>query len=348
LVGNSLILKAQAEVVSISSISVIDADKDGVPEIFTVGKNSTGSNFAARLSVWHLIDWNLVLVSKTSWLVGNETYSKSVFAADLDNNGDVEIVTAGYSDGLKNSSGQLCVWHRNGNSLVLQASKDWQLVSGVYALNIAGGVLGNTLVDNVQAGDVDGDGFSEIITGGFAYDGEKVNAQLTIWGWKDNTLFLKTTQEWISQDMAEIKFLAVNDVNNDGKNEIITAGMSSAQGGFSQDVAAPETAQLRVWNFDGSKITLESSQDWVVDDGVAAWNVDSADVDGDGVTEIVSVGCSYFNNLCDPDLRIWTVENTEASPISSVLIGILVALLVIIVIVVVLFVRRSKKTMQSS
>jgi hypothetical protein len=40
------------------------------------------------------------------------------------------------------------------------------VVEGGYALNIAGGVQGNTMVNNVKVGDVDGDGAPEIITGG--------------------------------------------------------------------------------------------------------------------------------------------------------------------------------------
>jgi hypothetical protein len=43
-------------------------------------------------------------------------------------------------------------------------------------VDIAGNPLGNTVVNNVKCGDVDGAGTSEIITGGFTYDGEKINA----------------------------------------------------------------------------------------------------------------------------------------------------------------------------
>jgi hypothetical protein len=34
--------------------------------------------------------------------------------------------------------------------------------------------------------------------------------------------------------------------------------------------------------------------------------VGTGDVDKDGTVEIVTVGCMYVSNLCDPDMRIWS------------------------------------------
>ena len=74
-----------------------------------------------------------------------------------------------------------------------------------------------------EGGDVDGDGTAEIVTGGFAYDGEKVNAQLRIWNW-NAILYLEKSHEWITEDITEIKAISLNDVDGDEQMDIVTSG----------------------------------------------------------------------------------------------------------------------------
>jgi hypothetical protein len=164
----------------------------------------------------------------------------------------------------------------------------------------------------VKVGDVDGDGTPEIITGGFAYDGEKVNAQLRIWNYSEQTLALEKSQEWATQDITELKSISINDVDGDGRKEIVTSGVTASSGSFFSN--SPEMAQLRVWSWDGTNLALKHSQDWTIDEGACAWNVATGDVDKDGVIEIVTVGCTYLGNMCDPDMRIWSIPNEPASP----------------------------------
>ena len=41
--------------------------------------------------------------------------------------------------------------------------------------------LGNTVINSVAVGNVDGDAQTEIVTGGSFYDGTRNNAQLCVW-----------------------------------------------------------------------------------------------------------------------------------------------------------------------
>jgi hypothetical protein len=64
---------------------------------------------------------------------------------------------------------------------------------------------------------------------------------------------------------------------------------------------------------------LEQSEDWVIGEGVCAWNEATGDMDRDGIIEIMTVGCMYVGDLCDPDMRIWSIERTDTFPLSIVL-----------------------------
>lgn len=181
----------------------------------------------------------------------------------------------------------------------------------VCGLTIAGGVQGNTVVNNVKVGDVDSDGIVEIVTGGFTYDGENTNAQLRIWSWNGEQLLLEKSEEWATDFLTEIKCVSLGDVDGDSKIDIVTSGGVGSKNSFANDTANPTQAQLRVWGWDGANLSLKLCQDWTIGDGVFAWNVATGDVDCEGVVEIVTVGCMGIGPLCDPDMRIWSVRKTD-------------------------------------
>jgi len=316
--NQELILKAQYEGTAVRSISVNDVDKDGKPEIVTVGGLRKNSLNTGQLCLWHFEGNTLSLAGKLELDLANITNANSVCASDLDNNGKVEIVVGGYSDNLNNSKGQLTIWQWNGKEFFLKANEIWQLTPEVCAKTIAGGVQGNTVVNNVKAADLDGDGFNEIVSGGFAFDGEKVNAQLGIWRWDGMVLSRLQSQEWATDYLTEVKSISIDDVDNDGRMEAVTSGMTAAEDSFKNSETPHDRGQLRVWGFNGTALILEQSVEWTFDDGACAWNVGNGDVDKDGVLEIITVGCTALGSLCDPDMRIWSISNVSTPPDSFV------------------------------
>jgi hypothetical protein len=306
--------EAYYERISVNSIFVSDVDSDGTPEIITVGRLHNDTLDTSLLCLWHFKDNTLSLIEQLELDATNVTSANSVFACDLDNNGNVEIITAGYSDNLNNSKGQLCIWQWNGQEFSLKWNENWQLITQGYALTIAGAVQGNTIVNNVKAGDVDGDGVKEIVTGGFAYDGEQVNAQLKIWNWTENALNQEESEEWATDYLTEVKCIALDDVDGDGKLDIIHSGIVAAKGSFANTTANPDRGQLRISSWNGTTLTLKQNVDWVVNDGVCAWNVATGDVDKDGTTEIITVGCTAIGTLCDPNMRIWSIPTVNSFP----------------------------------
>jgi hypothetical protein len=303
----NLVLRGSYTGIAASSIFVRDVDGDNAPEVLAVGRASSLNETNAQLSVWHWDGENLTLKTRVKWSAPADiARANSVYAVDLNKDGVIEIVTGGYVNNPKNSSGQLRVWQFDGTDLALEANAEWRTVDD-YSLDSAGNVMGNTMVYNVKAADVDGDGYPEVVTGGFTYDGAKAEAQLRIWNWTNGALNLEKSHEWATSDITELKSIAIGDVDSDGNKEIVTSGLTCGYGSFAENAPNKSRAELKIWSWDGNTLTLKFSTDWIVGEGVCAWNDGTGDVDNDGVVEIVTVGCMYVGTLCDPDLRIWSL-----------------------------------------
>ncbi len=198
----------------------------------------------------------------------------------------------------------------------MKANEQWQNMEG-YALTISGSVQGNTIVNSVKSADIEGDGLEEIVTGGITYNGANVTAQVRIWRWNNQTLILRENKEWTIDYLNEVKSVSLGDVDGDSKIDVVTSGVVASEGSFSANATASERAQLRVWGWDGEVLTLKHDTEWVTDEGVCAWNVATADLNNDGSLEIISVGCSYLSNLCDPDMRIWSIPVVNSKNVDS-------------------------------
>jgi hypothetical protein len=316
LIGEQATLKAEYAGIPINAMFVSDVDKDGVNDLLTVGQTGMYSKSvgSSQLSLFHLQGSDLTLVKSLPLAQFNVTCAISICASDLDDDGTVEIIVAGYSDSLSNSKGLVSIFCWDGQEFSQKTAVAWQLTGGT-AINPAGGTQGNTAVNNVKAGDLDGDGKKEIVTAGFAYDGTRIDGQVKVWRWDGSNLIELANQEWTTDYMTEAKSVALNDVNGDGKVEIVQSGIVAAEGSFNNPEAVHDRGQLRVWSFNGTGLSLIETKDWTFDEGVCAWNVGCGDVDQDGVVEMITVGCSALHGDCDPDMRIWSLAlEPNASP----------------------------------
>jgi len=311
--GNNLVLRGSYEGHSVSSIFIGDVDDDTKPEVVTVGQTLVQNKSVAQLSIWNWEDNNLTLRKRAEWIGNDGAQVTSVYAGDLNNDGSIEIVTTGFVNQPTNSSGQLRVWVFDGAEISLKAAAEWRTAEG-YAVDVTGNnIMGNTMAYKIKVSDVDGDGYPEIITGGFTYDGENASAQLRIWNWTGQDLNAETNYVWQNLGITELKSISIDDVDEDGKEEIVTSGLTAGKGSWAADASDKTRAELKVWNWDGNSLTIEQNETWIIGEGVAAWNLGTGDLNNDGDTEIVSVGCMYTNNLCDPDLRIWNLQTAPGS-----------------------------------
>jgi hypothetical protein len=332
--GENLQLKGNYEGKTVGAISIGDIDGDKKPEIVTVTGRATGiAEAAAQLSIFKWDDAGVVLTSSVDSSDIKEARTHSVYTSDLNNDGLIEIVTAGYGNALNNSKGQLRIWQFDGTVLSMKDSVEWCILEGIHSVDAAGNVMGNTVVHNVKVSDVDDDGFPEIVTGGFTYDGNNVMGQLRIWNWTGGSLSLEKSHEWTNLDITQVSSVSINDVAGDGGLEIVTSGGTGGYGSFAVNAPDKPRAELRVWSWNGSILSLRQSKDWIVDEGVSAWNVGTGDVDNDGRVEIITVGCSYFEVCRDPNLRVWSVpsaaEPTAFQCPTAVMVGIVAGVIAV-------------------
>jgi hypothetical protein len=230
----------------------------------------------ALLHVWN--GSTLGVERAVAWFWGGDTVVTSLAVGDVDGDGQGEIVTGGYYfDGVRTVA-QLHVW--NGATLAVKKVQTWYWG-------------GNTTIQSLAIGDVDGDGQKEIVTGGYYFNGTRDVALLHVWN--GATLAVKKTQSWFWDGDTTVNCLAIGDVYGDGQKEIVT-------GGYSFD-GVRRVAQLHVWN--GSSLAVEAVQTWYWGGSTEVSSVCVGDVDGDNAMEIVTSGF-YFDGVRNVALlHVW-------------------------------------------
>jgi hypothetical protein len=251
---------------TVGSVALGDLDNDGDLDIVS----GTVPGEGKELIVWE----NEGTPFSGLWTpndAGDLSYSvQSVAMGDLDNDGDLDIVSG-------DSGGWLTVWENEGSPF-----------TGAWTPNQVGQQFWGA---PVALGDLDNDGFLDIASGDVAGD-------VVVWQ-NDSTPF---SDPWTPNDVgtsaADIWAVAVGDLNNDGKLDIVTG------------TTTEEDYELIIWQNDATPFTGTWTQN---DVGPSAGRVNSVavgDLDNDGNLDIVSSS----NWEADDEVTVW--EN-DGSPFSG-------------------------------
>jgi len=188
----------------INALDVINVDGDAQLEIITGGYYTDGRRIA-QLVVWDGI--TLFPENIATWYWYSDTEINTVAAANVDDDGDMEIVTGGYYNDNSRDVAQLVIWSRDLNSVENLAYWYW---------------TSDTRIDSLRVGDVDADGSAEIITGGSYNDLSRDVAQLVVWD--GTTLAVDYLTEWYWTSDTRICSVAAGNADGDVPLEIITGG----------------------------------------------------------------------------------------------------------------------------
>jgi hypothetical protein len=165
---------------------------------------------------------------------------------------------------------------------------------------------------SVAAGDVNGDGFSDVIVGAPGYDNGQTN-EGKVFVYCGSVEGLSTTPSWTAEsNQAGARFgcsVAAGDVNADGFSDVII-GASLFDNG--------QTDEGRAFVYLGSPTGLAATPVWTAesDQASAAFGIavaNAGDVNGDGYSD-VAVGASLYT---DPELqegKAWIYHGSPSGP----------------------------------
>ncbi len=216
-------------------------------------------------------------------------------AGDVNGDGYSDVIVgAPYYDNGQDNEGRAYVYH--GSATGLAGTSAWTAES-----DQEDAWLGESVA---AAGDVNGDGYCDIIVGAPAYDnGEDNEGRAYIYN--GSPLGLATTHDWTiegGQEGADLgnSVATAGDVNGDGLSDVIV-GARLYDGG--------QTDEGRAYVFHGAATGLSTTHAWIAESNqtsaLFSRSVGTAgDVNGDGYSDVI-VGAPYYDNGQDNEGRAY-------------------------------------------
>jgi hypothetical protein len=239
-------------------------------------------------------------------------------AGDVNGDGFSDVIVGALLfDNGETDEGRVFVYH--GSATGLSTTPSWTAES-----NQAGAQFGNSVA---SAGDVNGDGFSDVIVGAPEFDSPEAN-EGRVFVYHGSATGLSTTPSWTAEsNQAGARFgwsvSSAGDVNGDGFSDVIVGAHRFDN---------PELDEGRVFVYHGSATGLSTTPSWTAESNQALAQfgnsvASAGDVNGDGFSDVI-VGARFFDNGETDEGRAfvyhgsatglstsanWTAESNQAS-----------------------------------
>ena len=270
-----------------------DVNGDGYSDVIVgaVGYDAGGVNegaafvyFGSATGLSSVANWSAESMQATAQF-GNSVAG----AGDVNGDGydDVIIGAPLYTNG-QNDEGAIFLYYGSSSGLGpngTPANADWAFES-----NLSGSRLG---VRVASAGDINGDGFADIVAGAYTYGGNLVpRGRVYVFKGSGTVPTAPTTIE-SDQDYSDLGYAVAGagDVNGDGFSDIIVSARHYSNG---------NTNEGRVYVFNGSRNGIVTTPAWQAegdqDSTEFGYRVASAgDVNGDGYSDVI-IGAPFYDN----------------------------------------------------
>lgn len=203
------------------------------------------------------------------------------------------------------NDGAVIETHATGSNFTQEAHVEW--ANGSTFLLIPGGSMGN----GVDIGDVNNDGKDEVVTVSQDMDASLLSityqGSLRIWSYNGSSFNQLSEKVWKTDGKGDAGDTVVKIFTYGGSAYIITAGKDSYHNG-------PGLGSMRIWSYSNG-ISLVSNVSWRDEPGKNTTISDLyvGDVDGDGNTEIVTVGDIKWStdnntkNYSKAEIAVWSI-----------------------------------------
>ncbi|HWO51631.1 MAG TPA: FG-GAP-like repeat-containing protein, partial [Ornithinibacter sp.] len=207
-------------------------------------------------------------------------------AGDVNGDGYSDVIVGAYAyDNGQDDEGRVSVYHGSANGL--SSSPAWRAES-----NQASSGFGYSVA---TAGDVNRDGYSDVIVGAYLYDNGQTN-EGRVFVYHGSATGLASSPAWTAESNQAIADFGIavataGDVNGDGYSDVIIGAPSYDNG---------QDGEGRAFVYLGSSTGLRSSPAWTAEANVLSAQFGFAvgtagDVNGDGYSDVV-IGAPFLTN----------------------------------------------------
>ena len=280
----------------IFSIAVGNIDSDSDIEIVTGGYYISNGIAHALLAVWCSGSGeDLTLEDCDDWWYGSSTFISSVAIGNFDGDAFTEIIAAGTCWGGSHFNGFMRDYEYRYGNLSYTDEVVWYFPD--Y----------NTCACSIAVGDADGDGYDEIIAGGYFYD------EYDAWAWLmvfSGTLDWECYTTWdLESCNTYVSSVAIGNVDDDNALELVTGGYY-----IQNDIMK---SQIKVWSVSNNALVVEDTSYWYTSSHTYVASVAIGDCDFDGYVEIVSGGAFDDGSRKNSQFKIFTGSNLDEEETKS-------------------------------
>ena len=227
------------------------------------------------------------LATSSSWS-GQADYANAEYGVSVASAGDVN--GDGFSDivvGARYHGGQGQAWVHLGSASGVASSAAWSQNSGQSNARFGGKVA--------SAGDVNADGYSDLVVAAYGYDNGQ-NNEGRVYLFPGSASGLATTATWTAEpNAADAAFgwalSSAGDVDGDGYSDVIVGA---------PDISVGQFEEGKTYLYSGSSSGLETTASWTHEGNSVEANFGNAvnpagDVNGDGYAD-VAIGAGKYSN----------------------------------------------------
>lgn len=259
----------------ISSIAIGNIDGIAGNEIVTGLSFFDGTIWHAELVV--LNGATLAVNAFRTWTTVSSTTLNAVAIGDVNNDGLNEVVTGSSFVNGALTYAELAVW--TGSAMVVTTYRFWT-------------TIGNTILNAIVVGNVDGVAGNEVVTGGSFFDGTRWNSELAVWS--GATMTVSTYRSWFTTSNTKINAIAIGQYNAGPSMDIFTVGVNND--------GTRDNAQFFDWS--GAGLNVYFSTSWFQAGATEANSVAFGSVSA--ANHVFTVGSYFSSNVQNAQVITWT------------------------------------------